>query len=148
MAHSAGRRSITVDAVNQTAPVIKVRIFSNLLLRRADSGRPSAELRQWIHGRGRGGTCAARSLNTAGKTGLARRRSRVMSNDPAGNESCLGRGRAQMPIVLTQPSPFARATMLSRRQVQPAVAKTSRFATSLDHGVAIARDAPNVPPAG
>ena len=77
---------------------------------------------------------------------MARRRSRVVKDtDPAGNESCLGRGRAEMPIALKQPSPFAHATI---RRAAPAPASGRKYiqlSSDFRSRVRFARDALNVP---
>ena len=101
-------------------------------IRRGASGRPFAELREWIYGRGRGGTGATRWLNIVSKNRLASRRSRVMSTDPAGDEGCLGLG-VEMPIGLHNHLPSHRGPTLWR-SAAPAVAKTARLAAPLISG--------------
>ena len=89
--------------MNPASPVTKVRI-RNLLFDEGAWSRPSAETRERMHGR----------------------QGRVIKHtDPADDESCLGRGRAEIPIAFNTTSPFARATTLSRRPTMSTVAKTS-----------------------
>ena len=71
-------------SVNPASPVTKVRI-RNLLFDEGAWSRPSAETRERMHGR----------------------QGRVIKHtDPADDESCLGRGRAEIPIAFNTTIPL------------------------------------------
>ena len=51
----------------------------------------------------------------------------MLRTDPASDESCQGRGHAEMSIAFKEPSPFVRATIVAP-PTTPTVAKTGQLA--------------------
>jgi hypothetical protein len=58
----------------------------------------------------------------------------MLRTDPASDESCQGRGHAEISIAVKEPSPFVRTTTSSRWPTTPTVAKTVQLAQSYDLG--------------